>query len=92
MQIVVSNVSVEVPTWIVIYESRDGEPGNVLGAALFTATRKSGTVDLLRTTLPGQGYFASEARDDGDRMYSIEKDTPVRDGEGNQLWMRFQTR
>src|SRR3989344_9073053 len=33
--VAVAAVSVSVPTWIVIYESNAGQPGNALGAALF---------------------------------------------------------
>lgn len=92
LQVAVSNVSVSSPTWVVVYENHNGEPGNALGAALFTPERTSGAVELLRGTLPGQTYFAGEARDDGDHMFSLQNDPAVRDENGNPLWLQFQTR
>src|SRR3989344_2920459 len=43
--VAVAAVSVSVPTWIVIYESNAGKPGNALGAALFFPESQSGTVE-----------------------------------------------
>jgi len=92
LQVAVSNISVSVPTWVVVYESRNGQPGNVLGAALFVAGRTSGAVELLRATLPGQTYFAGQARDDGDHIFSMQSDMPVRGTNGDPVWAQFQTR
>ena len=85
-------MKVSVPTWVVIYENYNGQPGNVLGAGLFVAGRTSGVVDLLRGTLPGQTYFAGESRDDGDHMYSMDNDPAVRDANGNPVWIKFETK
>lgn len=92
LQIAVASASVTSPTWVVIYENHNGQPGNALGAALFTPERRSGTIDLLRGTLPGQTYFAGEARDDGDHIFSLQRDPAVRDADGNPIWIEFQTR
>ena len=92
LEIAVSNVVVQVPTWVVIYENYNGQPGNVLGAALFTKDRSSGAVDLLRGTLPGQTYFAGEARDDGDHMFSMTNDPATRDTNGNPITLKFETK
>lgn len=92
LEIAISKVTVQVPTWVVIYESYNGQPGNVLGAALFTNDRSSGAVDLLRGTLPGQSYFAGEARDDGDHMFSMVNDPATRDANGNPITLTFETR
>ncbi len=92
LEITVANVRVSVPTWIVVYENYNGQPGNVLGAALFTSGRTSGAVDLLRGTLPGQTYFVGEARDDGDHKFSMANDPAVRDANGNPLWVKFETK
>ncbi len=92
LQVVVSNVAVQAPTWVVIYENNNGKPGNVLGAALFTSDRASGVVDLLRGTLSGQTYFAGEARDDGDHMFSMVNDQTVRDTSSNPIVLTFETK
>lgn len=92
LQVAISHVSVTRPTWVVVYESRGGQPGNALGASLFfDSTQSSGVVDLLRGTLPGQMYFVGESIDDGDRIFSLQNDKPVRDENGNPLWVTFQT-
>jgi len=92
LQVAISHISVTRPTWVVVYESRGGQPGNALGASLFfDATQNSGVVDLLRGTLPGQMYFVGESIDDGDRIFSLQNDKPVRDQSGNPLWVTFQT-
>lgn len=92
LEIAVSKITVQVPTWVVIYENYNGQPGNVLGAGLFVSGRSSGVVDLLRGTLPGQTYFAGEARDDGDHMFSMANDPAIRDGSGNPIVVKFQTK
>lgn len=91
LEVSVSHIVVTVPTWVVIYENYNGQPGNALGAGLFTPERRSGVVDLLRGTLPGQTYFAGEARDDGDHMFSMVNDPAVRDAGGNPIVLQFQT-
>jgi hypothetical protein len=88
-------VVVSQPTWVVIYEDHAGVPGNALGAALFLPqsgnAAQSGTVELLRGTLPGQTYFAGEALDDGDKVFSLASDKPVRDAQGNPVLVEFTT-
>lgn len=92
LHVSVAHISATEPTWVVVYENRGGLPGNVLGAGLFTSERTSGTVDLLRGTLPGQSYFIGESRDDGDHMYSVINDPAVRDADGDPLLVEFKTR
>jgi len=92
LTVAISNVAVQVPTWVVIYENYNGQLGNVLGAALFTKDRSSGVVDLLRGTLPGQSYFVGEARDDGDHMFSMINDPAIRDANGNPVTLTFETK
>lgn len=85
----VSQASVSGNSWIVVYESRNGERGNALGAALFSPERKSGTVRLLRTTIAGQTYFVGHRRDDGDRIFSMQKDLPVVGTNGEPVLVQF---
>lgn len=92
LQVAVSSISVSVPTWVIIYENHNGQPGNALGASLFTAGKTSGVVDLLRGTLPGQMYIAGEEQDDGDHIFSLQNDPAVRDTQGNPVWVQFKTR
>ncbi|HEY4511188.1 MAG TPA: hypothetical protein VJG29_02335 [Candidatus Paceibacterota bacterium] len=89
--VAVSRVAVDEPTWVVIYEDNGGQPGNALGAARFTSERTSGTVNLLRGTLPQSSYYGVLHADDGDRIFSLERDFPLRDEKGNPLMVHFMT-
>lgn len=94
MQVSIKSASVAAPTWIVIYDSNNGQPGRALGASMFFPdyNGKGGTINLLRGTLPGQTYLVGESLDDGDHIFSPQNDKPVRDQSGNPVWMKFQTR
>lgn len=77
-------------SWIAIHEDRDGQPGNILGAQLFSAGQsQKGTVELLRQTQEGQVYYAMLHADDGDRKFDHTKDLPQEDSQGNVILMRF---
>ena len=91
MEVAVSHITVPVPTWVVIYENHNGQPGNALGASLFSSDKTSGVVDLLRGTLPGQTYIVGEARDDGDHVFSLQKDQAVLNAQGSPVWVSFKT-
>lgn len=75
-------------TWVVVYESRDGKPGNVLGAALFFPDRQSGSVELLRGTSANQTYFVTKHADDGDHKFSLRSD-PMLTENGQAMWVSF---
>jgi len=77
MTVEVSGVNVSEPTWVVVNESRNGKPGNVLGAALFFPGSSTGTVTLLRGTVAGESYFVSERKDNGDHRFSMSADVAV---------------
>jgi hypothetical protein len=89
LSVSISQASVSGSSWIVVYESRNGERGNALGAALFTPERSSGSVRLLRTTIAGQTYFVGHHRDNGDRVFSLEKDAPVVGTNGEPVLVQF---
>ena len=86
----ITNMSLSQPTWIVVYESNGGTPGNILGAGLFFSTDTSGTVQLLRTTVAGQSYLVTAAVDNGDKLFSIKDEMPVLDQTGKQVWITTQ--
>jgi hypothetical protein len=87
--VAVSQIQVSNNVWIVVYESRNGERGNALGARLFMPGQTSGTVHLLRGTSAGQTYFVGHHRDDGDRFFSLQKDAPVLGSGGEPLYVQF---
>lgn len=88
--VAIGSINIARPTWVVVYVSREGKPGNALGAQLFFAGDKKGTVGLLRNTQAGQSYFVGLSVDDGDRAFSLEKDKPVADADGGALWETFK--
>jgi hypothetical protein len=86
--VVVAGLTVEKPTWVVVYEDRAGKPGNVLGAKLFTGGG-SGTVTLLRGTTAGRTYYVGLATDNGDRKYSKTKDAATMNADGSLVTVTF---
>lgn len=90
--VVIKSLSIARPTWVVVYVSREGKPGNALGARLYFAGDKQGTVALLRATEPGQRYFVGLSVDNGDKVFSLSKDLPVADADGGALWATFSAR
>ncbi len=88
--VTISKVSITQPTWLVVYEDHNGTPGNAIGAGLFFPGSTTGTVQLLRATLPGQSYFVGQSLDDGDKIFSLQNDKPVRDAQGNPLFTEFK--
>lgn len=94
LEVAISSATVSVPTWVVVYESVNGEPGRALGATLFfpATNGKSGTVSLLRATEPGQSYLIGENTDSGDRVFALHGDEPVVDLAGQPVWYTFTTK
>ncbi len=76
-KVAIARALVSKPTWVVVYDSVGGDIGRVLGASLFNAQKQSGSVPLLRATVPGKEYFVGQTLDNGDRTFSVKNDTPV---------------
>jgi hypothetical protein len=87
--VAVTKITVSQPTWLVVYEDNAGTPGKAIGAGLFFPESTSGTIELLRATMPGQSYFVGQSLDDGDKIFSTQNDKPVRDSKGNPLFTQF---
>ena len=90
MSVAVSNVSVSVPTWIVVYKNNSGVAGNALGAGLFLPGGPVDAVPLLRATEAGQSYLVGESVDNGDRVFDLHGDAQVKDAQGTPLFVTFQ--
>ena len=91
LSVVVAKANVGDNDWIVIHEDVGGMPGRALGAARFVGGSTSGTVELLRGTVPGNTYHGLIYKDDGDHIFSIDRDVPVRDSAGNPIQVTFTT-
>lgn len=90
MSVVIARAAIGEGQWIVVHEDRDGALGNVLGAARFIGETSSGTVELLRGTRAGATYYAVIYADNGDRQFSLESDTPLRDASGTLKSVTFK--
>ncbi len=84
--VAIAKAIVSEPTWVVVYESRDGKPGNILGASLFFPDRQAGSVELLRATVSGQSYFVTKHRDNGDHRFSKSTDVLLTE-DGEPMWV-----
>lgn len=82
-------VKLEKEGWVAVHEDKDGKPGKILGAQLFTAGTHFGKVELLRETLRGGKYYAMLHADDGDRKFDAVKDTPLKNAAGQMVTDEF---
>ena len=81
-KVMIERIVVSRPTWVVVYDSENGALGRALGAALFSATKNTGAVTLLRATVPGKTYLVGEAADNRNGTFTLKTDEPVmQDGE-----------
>ncbi len=89
-----SAIDVSVPTWVVVYDNKNGVRGNALGAALFTPTSAKGAVylTLLRATTAGQTYLIGRNVDNGDQIFSLQTDGPVVDTTGAPIYQTLEVR
>ncbi|MBI1975493.1 MAG: hypothetical protein HYS59_00650 [Candidatus Vogelbacteria bacterium] len=88
--VIVKRASLARPGWVVIHEDRAGIPGNVLGAALFDRGASMGTVELLRATVSGGLYYAMLHDDDGDHLFELKQDLPLRATDGASISSAFR--
>ena len=90
-EVTIDQVVLQNTGWVVIHEDSNGMPGKILGAQLFDPGTGSGTVELLRGTLPGGTYYAMLHSDNGDRAFDPKKDLPLTDQGGAPIMQTFQT-
>jgi hypothetical protein len=90
LQVAVSNISVSVPTWVVVLANVDGKPGNALGAQMFFPGQTAGTIDLLVKTVSGKSYFIGQFVDNGDHRFSRADDTQVNTVAGSPMLSSFR--
>ena len=76
MTAVVESVTVPPPgVWVAVHELRDGELGNVLGAARARTPSSNVVIELLRGTESGKNYAVALYRDDGDDLFDRDADS-----------------
>ena len=70
--VAIGSVTVPPPgVWVAVRETKDGNLGNVLGAARVAGPRTNVSVPLLRATEPGNIYAVELYRDSGDNVFNL---------------------
>jgi hypothetical protein len=92
LSVMISSASVSVPTWVVVYDSKNGTRGNALGAALFFPGGGAKSVKLLRATESGKTYLVGRHVDNNNKQFSLTDDRPVTNAAGNPVYVEFRTR
>ena len=87
--VTIESVSLTTPGFVVIQVDEAGVPGAVLGVSpmLFAETSNLVDVPLSAPLTLGTMYFATVYHDDGDGVFSLEKDLPVSDVYGGTSGM-----
>ncbi len=88
----VSHITLANDGWIVVHEARGGFIANALGAARKDAGKYSDiTISLMRNTEPKKEYWVVLYKDNGDRIFDLNTDFPVRDSKNNPIINSFYT-
>lgn len=86
----VAAVTLSVDGWIVVHEENNSLVGNALGAVRRDAgAHQSVEIPLLRATEAGSRYWIVLYSDNGDRLFGLEEDFPLRDEAGNPITKSF---
>ena len=87
--VVVNQVLVNNPSWVVIHEDAGGKPGNLMGARLFEKGSNSGVIQLLNSMKDGKSYFAVIHTDNGNSTFELQKDAVLKDQSGKEIMIKF---
>ncbi len=75
----IDSIHIATTSWVAIHDDERGVYTRVLGAQIFSPGMNTGTVSLLRYTIPGRTYHAVIHSDNGDRQFDYITDTPISD-------------
>ena len=87
----VSFVSFAKGGYIVIHEEKDSAPGSVLGNVghLLPGESRDMEVMLSRPSVDKENLFAMLHQDNGDGVFNLSDDAPIKDDEGNIMMVKF---
>ena len=88
--VIISNIALDKGGFVVIKASKDGQPGDTIGAKYFERGERPGTVELTANTKNGGIYFAVLYSDDGDKKFDPAKDLPLKNASGNTIMQSFK--
>lgn len=87
----VSSVQFANPGFVVIKKDANGLPGDVIGSQYFDKGINPGKVTLKSATLDGSSYYATMYADtDGNKVFDIKKDMPLKDASGKDIVKPFK--
>jgi len=89
-KVYLTSVQVANPSWVVIQADNAGMPGAILGAAHFDKGINPGTVNLTKSTIDGNTYYAVIYTDDGSGKFDAVKDVPLKDSNGKVIMRIFK--
>ncbi len=89
--VTINLVFLEKPGYVIIYNDNRGRPGEIIGSTKLLVKGESGDVvaNLVRPSVHGEEFFAVIHEETGDGIFSPNLDTPLRDSDGNIIFMRF---
>lgn len=90
---VISRVYTDTPSWVVVREDINGNPGNILGASWVPAGETLNlTVELLRAATEGNTYHALVHTDDGNggADFDLKTDLPLTDANGDNIMKSYK--
>lgn len=86
-----STVQLTNPGFVVIKKNNAGTPGDVIGSQYFDKGINPGKVTLKASTVEGASYYAVLYADtDGNKIFDIKKDMPLKDTAGNEIMKPFR--
>lgn len=86
----VSSVQFTAPGFVVIHKDKNGTPGDVIGYKYFDKGTYPGQITLTSPTVEGGIYYAMMHTDNGDRVFDVAKDLPLKDAAGNIIMKLFR--
>lgn len=95
--VLMKSINLESDAWLVVYEDKNGERGNILGAAWFPSGASEGAIELERPTVDGATYYVVIHSDtmprnaEGHKVFDFKSDLPMTDDSGNVLMTKFMT-
>lgn len=79
-QVLIRDVKIVDNLWLAVYEDREGEPGNVLGAVFVRSGEYPAlAIPLLRNTVDDLPYYVQAHSDNGDGMFDHRVDPLVKE-------------
>lgn len=86
----ISSVQFAKDGWVVIHKDESGKPGAVIGSMYFAKGINPGKITLTSSTVEGGIYYAMLYSDDGDKVFDVTKDLPIKDSKGNIITKLFR--